>query len=859
MTARTDIRVVLALVLLGGVLAGCYDPADPDVYPLRLDVETTIGQNAYFADLDGDGRDEVLEIALHAEREGHVGLLLRTLSRQVIEQINVPTSYRWASLGRPHTLDLDGDGRLEVILPVVRGDSLFARVYDAVGQYRRQLFLASGEPRQLDGGELAWDPAIQAFFLEDLTGGGAAELLTSVRTGYARYPRGLLAHDLETGERIGELLVGANLTPIEIGDFDGDGQRELLFDAPASNNGAEAGGFSDDRAYVGVVDLALPLRVRWSRTADRKRYPGFQIRPLGTNAQGLLAAETVGPSRPGPSTLRIVDPATGTVRREVRWPYGVQHVRVGTGPSGDLRVYVTDLNQRMVAMTTAFEVVARRSWEEWVGLGEPMDLNDDGVDELKASISDRTLWLGTDLETLAVVGGRNVEFGRVRREVGQPPLVYGRHTELGGTSIRTVLYRVEANPWWWWYRYGFEAIMGLGGMLLLGLSVLGVRRIRSEHLAEVVHTRALAGDDRGIVVVTPEGMVAETNPAFRQRLGLDGEVGAALLRAVGERSPEFGGFLAALAGGPPHRREGAVALGEDEPPAWVVAEPLAVERRGRPYWLVSVTAPPVLDGGSEADGTWPLLARRVVHDLKNPLTSILLTLQRMQMEAHAQDPSAPAGDLAARLDPYVERVEGRVEHLRRMAQNLLKFLDAAAPDLAEADLCTIVDEAVDALRAVLPSDIRFDLRRCTEPAPVRADAEQIASALENLVMNAIQAMPDGGVVTVQVRVARRLQPEGAPAPLDFAVLEVMDTGRGMDAAARRRAFEPGFTTRDGGTGLGLALVRKVVRDHGGFAEVESEPGIGTAVCLHVPLLRDVPSAPLSSDDPPTPPRDAAAA
>ena len=163
------------------------------------------------------------------------------------------------------------------------------------------------------------------------------------------------------------------------------------------------------------------------------------------------------------------------------------------------------------------------------------------------------------------------------------------------------------------------------------------------------------------------------------------------------------------------------------------------------------------------------------------------------------------------------------------------------------------------LRAALPPDIRLDLRRCTEPVPVRADAEQVASALENLVMNAVQAMPDGGAVTVQARVARRLQPDGEPAPLDFAVLEVMDTGRGMDAETRRRAFDPGYTTRDGGTGLGLALVHKVVRDHGGFAEVESEPGTGTVVCLHLPLLRDVPSAAPAPADPPTPPRDAAAA
>jgi two-component system NtrC family sensor kinase len=73
------------------------------------------------------------------------------------------------------------------------------------------------------------------------------------------------------------------------------------------------------------------------------------------------------------------------------------------------------------------------------------------------------------------------------------------------------------------------------------------------------------------------------------------------------------------------------------------------------------------------------------------------------------------------------------------------------------------------------------------------------------------------------------------APTDYVVLEVRDTGVGMDKETKEQIFDPGFSTGQDGTGLGLAIVRKVVRDHGGHVEVESEPGVGSAFCIYLPV------------------------
>ena len=115
--------------------------------------------------------------------------------------------------------------------------------------------------------------------------------------------------------------------------------------------------------------------------------------------------------------------------------------------------------------------------------------------------------------------------------------------------------------------------------------------------------------------------------------------------------------------------------------------------------------------------------------------------------------------------------------------------------------------------------------------PCRADREMLSRVLENLVRNAMEAMPDGGTVTV--RTAR--SGGGAREAGASVVLSVEDTGCGMDARTRERAFDDFFTTKATGSGLGLAFVHRVVEAHGGQLSLESEQGRGTVVSVRLPV------------------------
>jgi signal transduction histidine kinase len=130
----------------------------------------------------------------------------------------------------------------------------------------------------------------------------------------------------------------------------------------------------------------------------------------------------------------------------------------------------------------------------------------------------------------------------------------------------------------------------------------------------------------------------------------------------------------------------------------------------------------------------------------------------------------------------------------------------------------------------LPASIR--LATSIEPGlpPVRCDRTQIARALTNLVENSLQAMPNGGTLTVT-----------ATRETDDVVITVADTGVGMDEESARRAFEPYFSTKTGGSGLGLANAKRAVESCGGALALATAPGHGTTVTMRLPSVR--PSAP----------------
>jgi signal transduction histidine kinase len=221
---------------------------------------------------------------------------------------------------------------------------------------------------------------------------------------------------------------------------------------------------------------------------------------------------------------------------------------------------------------------------------------------------------------------------------------------------------------------------------------------------------------------------------------------------------------------------------------------------------------------------WAEMARRIAHEVKNPLTPIQLSVEHLRAVWKAGD--ARFGEV---LRECLDNIQGQVRTLREIASEFSAY--AQLPELRPAPV-EVGDLIRDALRPYAtspPPGVRFETDLPAGMPPVLADRAVVLRALVNLIENAVQALAGGGRVDIAARID-----DGAASRRSVRI-EVRDDGPGIDPRTMSRLFEPYFSTKRGGTGLGLAIARKAAEQHGGSLDIDSRPGQGTVVVLRLPV------------------------
>jgi nitrogen fixation/metabolism regulation signal transduction histidine kinase len=214
---------------------------------------------------------------------------------------------------------------------------------------------------------------------------------------------------------------------------------------------------------------------------------------------------------------------------------------------------------------------------------------------------------------------------------------------------------------------------------------------------------------------------------------------------------------------------------------------------------------------SERVAAWRELARRLAHELKNPLFPLQITVENMQ---RARDQYPQQFDEVFREGTATLLAE--LANLKTIINRFSDFSKMPPPDRHPTNVNEILRGVMKLFDAQLAAQkVTARLQLDESLTDIEADPAQLHRVLQNLVLNALDAMPAGGVITVRTSRAE-----------DQVVLEVSDTGAGLTREECERLFTPYYTTKQHGTGLGLAIVQSVVSDHGGRISVDSEPGKG---------------------------------
>jgi signal transduction histidine kinase len=230
---------------------------------------------------------------------------------------------------------------------------------------------------------------------------------------------------------------------------------------------------------------------------------------------------------------------------------------------------------------------------------------------------------------------------------------------------------------------------------------------------------------------------------------------------------------------------------------------------------------------------WADMARQVAHDIKNPLTPIQLSAEHARRVN--QDRGRP---LSPVLDECVNAILAQVKLLRQISAEFSSFASAPTPRPEPTSIPSLVEEVVEPYRTGLAGRVHIDVQADGNLPHVNIDRTLFARALTNVVENALHAMPGRGTLTISTRVNAEPplvpdDPTGAPGR--SLIVEITDTGVGMDREALNKIFEPYFSTKATGTGLGLTIAKRNVELNGGRIDVRSEPGAGTTVIMTLPI------------------------
>jgi signal transduction histidine kinase len=750
------------------------------------------------ADADTDGVDELF----YAD-DGMVSMRNQDLTYVWQRQSFIP---RGAYRCHLFASDLNGDSVPETIATISVPELLSVFVNG-----RRTL--VDSRPRP-PGWSKGWDADMPKATFADLNEDGVKDLVLDVCSGYS-WPwaeRGVYAIDPTSGRRLWRFGLGPQVSDLELADLDRDGHDEVLISTFAPGNGCSENGTDDSHTYV--ICLGRFGQMLWRTTVRSDCYgAGADVKVADLDRDGVLdviAVDNSCVSGRMAGRILLLNSNDGSILRQVAVDSIQQHFVVdGLNADGEVELVTSTFGGSIVVRDKSLESVQTRFLPE-------------GIERIAACDH----LLGTGQKQLVVVtraGGILVldhrlrtlaSYSQLRQIRGVRPVRTGEGRPMGLLVSTSPYERSSTQDNWMLlqlvilHRPFPWAAVSAGLAVLLAFAGIGLVFIRRQHRREMRGMARGLVQRAGVVELDRKGRVLAANDYARVLLGLVGDW---------ERQ-DLLTFLTAPEFEPLRQMLGSLLAGKEKRAACEVVLPY--DGAARTYRAVVSR---VRFGGfflsledlSAAEyarrvGAWGPVAQRLAHGIKSPLSTIKLTAQQVEESGHAAE---------------AQVIKEEADRLSKMADGFMRLANFEPLKLEPRDLDKLVERVVEERGIRLRPDIELKLELQPGLPSVNLDEEQMARALANLVDNAVTAMNGRGGLTIQTR----LSDDGRQ-----VVVEVSDTGPGIPEEYRAKLFQPFFTRKPGGTGLGLTIVKKTAEDHGGAVEVESEVGKGTTFRIVLP-------------------------
>ncbi len=810
------------------------DKLDSKKLPYKFQlVDVKTSESHIAVDLDGDGTDEfvlVQDVPLESQASNYI--LIEELERNRTIA-HLPFKGR---IKVPLIDDLDNNGTKEIFMSLAAQDSTWLYILDNKGKTLLK-HLAAVRPVHVKNG---WECLVIPEHLIDINKDGHLDLIYRLQTGNGYQPRDIVAFDIYNNRKIWSWATGQYVIKTALHDLDNDGEPELILgsNAPGNSNYYSAGnpmihGTDDTSSRIDVLSLH-------GKPQEGKRLGGqwsemnFEICDLdGDGDATIVVMFSSHNKKKEPSYITIWDYQNNRfehLKKLEKESY--LHIACLNVMDNGIRGIITGWEDGTIEIRGPdLDVLKSR---QFPGLTQQnfitFDINNDGENEIIVSGKNRDRFASFVLDRDLNVEALCDKDMRVDQIVDPG---YGEDKLLltfGFLDVRrtTQLYAIKRQyslpvtiPW-----TGLVTGFVLGGLFIFILSKSDAGKAQDQAYRKILDASGLPA-----YIVDGKGIIEEIN----QRACL-------LVDTI--RDESVGAHYSAVFKADAWRKLNEVIENALAGSATMITQELSITVKGiQSDFILSVNPLRIRDNRSgrlvllfdvtdlaqsKRAVAWASMAQKLAHEIKTPLSTVMLSTQHLQMECEADK------GIKTKLNKYIQRIYTQVSRLQKLTDSFLKFSRIENPKFERLDMNRLLQDWLEENKFKLGSGITVELKLADDLPDVMGDLQQLKIVIQNLIENSLKAMEGKGVLTVTTRLVQSLHTKNGEMPGTGVQVEVSDTGKGMGKTELEQLFMPFFSKSPGGTGLGLVITKKIIDDHKGTITVESEPEIGTSVFFTIP-------------------------
>ena len=784
----------------------------------------------YPCDLDNDGKDEILHISnVRGSPSEPSFITLLTIDPQ--RPIN-QTNFDGFLQSYPTIFDLDNDGENEIIISESVKDSTYVSVLDSEGE-KLHRFVAATNPYKNDD---VWSCCAEVEAFIDINSDGYPEILFIIHTDYAYQPRGILAYDYKNKKILWEYKTGFVPVMIRLMDISSDGRREILFGsaAPCNGVGIDVNGTDDSKVYLTVIDsLGNYLK---SQQIGKKSTARLYINDLnGDNKKEIIVHYICQQDTTENSFVALWDPNTKHLKPNISLYKNLscEIFFLDSDNDGKDDIFIAWEDGQIEFRNHKFEKIVSKYFPNFYPQNVVLeDFNNDGEKEIIVSGyfdgKAVAILLNRQLKILAYFNRDFYVSKIIRTGFGKEKQLIGKATKGDRKVLIELKRHYKVLSLEFWKQFGMGLIFGI----LLTATVIRLyssskyREKLSNSLKSIIDSLS-----EGIAIFDNSGNFVIINDSLKKIFQLEKNniIGLHYQEVFSKDDlfelnniikPSYEGNSSFLNKEINFKQNGnalnlIIEIGN-----------IKLVDYKKPFKLLVVRdiTSSVLSTRTIA---WATMAQKLAHEIKTPLSTVLLSAQRLELGFKNDT------ELDKKFGKYLSKITRQVDRLRQLTDSFMKFAKSEKPKVEKLNLNNLISKAINDLQIIIGTNVEIKKEFTKDIPSIRIDGQQILIAIKNIVNNSLKAMGGTGILTITTRLVQSLLKQVGQNNIQ---IEITDTGTGISKQDMGQLFQPFFSKSPSGTGLGLVIVKKIIEDHNGSIKIDSEEGIGTTVVISLPCI-----------------------